>query len=29
MTATMLAVLVDEGIFPNDWDTTVADAFPS
>ena len=28
MTATMLAVLIDDGIFPNDWDTTIADVFP-
>ena len=28
MTATMLAVLIDEGIFPSDWDTTIADVFP-
>ena len=27
MTATMLAVLIDEGIFPDGWDTTIADVF--
>ena len=28
MTATTLAVLIDDGVFPNDWDTTIADVFP-
>ena len=28
MTATMLAVLIDNGVFPNDWQTTIADVFP-
>ena len=28
MTATMLAVLVENGIFPHDWETTIADVFP-
>ena len=28
MTATMLAVLVEDGLFPHDWETTIADVFP-
>ena len=28
MTSTMLAVLVEDGVFPNDWETTIADVFP-
>ena len=28
MTATMLAVLVEDGVFPHDWETTIADVFP-
>ena len=28
MTSTMLAVLVEDGVFPHDWDTTIADVFP-
>ena len=28
MTATMLATLVDDGVFPAGWDTTIADVFP-
>ena len=28
MTSTMLAVLVEDGVFPHDWETTIADVFP-
>lgn len=28
MTSTMLAVLVDDGVFPHGWETTIADVFP-
>ena len=28
MTSTMLATLVEDGVFPNGWNTTIADAFP-
>ena len=28
MTATMLAVLVEDGVFPHGWETTIADVFP-
>ena len=28
MTSTMLAVLVEGGVFPHDWETTIADVFP-
>ena len=28
MTATMLAVLVEDGVFPDGWETTIADVFP-
>ena len=28
MTAAMLAVLVEDGVFPHDWETTIADVFP-
>ena len=28
MTATMLAVLVEDGVFPHGWETTIADIFP-
>ena len=28
MTATMLAVLVEDSVFPYDWETTIADVFP-
>ena len=28
MTATMLAVLVEDGVFLHDWETTIADVFP-
>ena len=28
MTSTMLAVLVEDDVFPHDWETTIADVFP-
>ena len=28
MTSTMLAALVEDGVFPHDWETTIADVFP-
>ena len=28
MTSTMLAVLVEDGVFSHDWETTIADVFP-
>ena len=28
MTCTMLAVLVEDGVFPHDWETTIVDVFP-
>ena len=28
MTSTMLAVLVEDDVFPDDWETTIADVFP-